>query len=84
MNVYRQRDGGWRRVGSADVPDYAGPVLEVPMAGRRSVFRERYTIGTVTHLPAAPAPALPVVERAVLLADGQPPELLPGWAPLDS
>jgi hypothetical protein len=51
--------------------------------GRQSVFRERYTIGTVTHLPSAPAPALPVVERAVLLADGQPPELLAGWMPLD-
>ena len=45
-----------------------------------SIIRERFTIGTVTHLPDGGG--RPIVERAVLLAPGQVPELLPGWRPL--
>jgi hypothetical protein len=59
-----------------------GPVLVVPLFGGASIIREQYTVGTVTHFP--PGGGEPVVERAVLLAAGQPPELLPGWQPLAS
>ncbi len=43
---------------------------------------ERFTVGTVTHLPDGSG--APVVERAVLAAPGQLVELLPGWVPLAS
>ena len=43
---------------------------------------ESFAIGTVTHLPEGGG--APVVERAVLLAPGQIPKLLPGWVRLAS
>jgi hypothetical protein len=47
-----------------------------------STICERFTVGTVTHLPKSGG--APVVERAVLAAPGQLVELLPGWQPLAS
>jgi hypothetical protein len=82
MKVYLGECGEKRLVGRADIPDDTGPVYEVPLFGAVSVIRERFTIGTVTHLPAGAA--VPYVERAVLLSPGQPVELLPGWQPLVS
>ena len=82
MKVYLDDCGEKRLVGRADVPDSIGPLLEVPLFGAGSVIREQFVIGTVTHL--RPSGGFPVVERAVLLAPGQPPELLPGWQPLAS
>lgn len=80
MDVYADDGGEMRLVGHAAVPPDVGPVFEVPLFGAASVIRERYTIGTVTHLPDSGGE--PVVVRAVLLAPGQLPELLPGWRPL--
>lgn len=81
MKVYLD-DGERRLVGRADVPDHVGSVFEVPLFGSASVITERFTIGTVTHLPRDGGP--PIIERVVLLASGQPPELLPGWQALVS
>ncbi len=76
-------DGGEKRlIGRADVPDEHGPALEVPLFGPASIIAERFTIGTVTHLPPNGGP--PMVERAVLLEPGQLAEVLPGWQPLAS
>jgi hypothetical protein len=82
MKVYLRDDGSQRLIGRADVPADCGPLFEVPLFGASSVIRKRFTIGTVTHLPAGGD--APVVERAVLVAPGQPVELLPGWQPLSS
>ena len=82
MKVYVNDDGGRRLVGRADVPEDCGPVFEVPLFGAASTIAERFTIGTVTHLPEGGG--APAVERAVLAAPGQLIELLPGWAPLAS
>lgn len=80
MDVYAEDGGEMRLVGYADVPGDAGPVFEVPLFGPTSVIRERFTIGTVTHLPESGGE--PMVVRAVLLAPGQVADLLPGWRPL--
>jgi hypothetical protein len=82
VKVYLDDGGDKRLVGRADVPDTHGPVYEVPMFTATSVIVERYTVGVVTHLPEGGG--APVVERAVLLTPGQPPDLLPGWQPLAS
>jgi hypothetical protein len=82
VKVYLSDEHGQRLIGRADMPMGHGPVFEVPLFGAGSVIRERFTIGSVTHLP--PGGGVPVVERAVLLAPGQVPELLPGWQPLAS
>jgi hypothetical protein len=80
MDVYADRGGEMHLIGHAEVPHDVGPVFEVPLFGPVSVIRERFTIGTVTHLPESGG--APVVVRAVLLAPGQLPDLLPGWRPL--
>jgi hypothetical protein len=82
MKVYLDDFGEKRLVGRADIPADIGPVYEVPLFGAASIIRERFTIGTVTSLPAGEAP--PRVERAVLISPGQLVELLPGWQPLAS
>ena len=82
VKVYLDEAGEKRLIGRADVPEHAGPVITVPLFSGPSIIREHFTIGTVTHLP--PGGGAPVVERAVLLAPGQPAELLPGWQPLAS
>ena len=82
MDVYIDDDGEMRLVGHAAVPADCGPVFEVPLFGPASVIRERFTIGTVTLLPEGGGE--PVVIRAVLLSAGQPPELLPGWRPIQN
>jgi transcriptional regulator with XRE-family HTH domain len=81
MKVYEVHGDAPRLVGRCEVPDDVGPVFEVPLFGIKSVIREQYTIGTVTHVQTGEAAR---VERAVLLSPGQPPEILPGWAPLTS
>ncbi len=82
MKVYTGQAEERRLIGRADIPHDASQVYEVPLFGAASIIVERYTIGAVTHLN--PGHASPIVERAVLLAEGQPPELLPGWQPLAS
>ncbi len=82
MRVYVQDEYGQRLVGRADIPNDAGPIFEVPLFGGLSVIREQFIIGAVTRVGKGETP--PAVERAVLLAPGQPPELLPGWQPLAS
>jgi hypothetical protein len=81
VKVYATVDGCKRLIGRAEVPDDTGPVFAVPLFGPVSVIRENYSIGTVTYTPLGGALT---VERAVLLAAGQAPELLPGWMPLAS
>ena len=81
VKVYLDDDGGKKLVGRADVPEGAGPVLEVPMAGAVSSGTERFVIGTVTRFLVGGAP---VVERAVLLTPWQWAASLPGWRPLAS
>jgi hypothetical protein len=80
MDVYADEGGEMRLIGHAAVPHDSGPVFEVPLFGAVSIIRERFTIGTVTHLPEGSED--PVVVRAVLLSPGQSPNLLPGWRPL--
>jgi hypothetical protein len=82
LKVYVDNGGNRRLVGRADVPHDCGPVLELPFFGPASTICERFTVGTVTHLPKSGG--APVVERAVLAAPGQLVELLPGWQPLAS
>lgn len=82
MKVYLDDDGEKRLVGRADVPEDVGPLLEIPLFGAASTIAERFTIGTVTHLPENGG--APVVERAVLATPGQIVDLLPGWRPLAS
>ena len=79
MRVYFDEGGKRRLIGRADVPDYCGPVYEVPLFGAASVIAEGFAVGTVTHLPDCGGP--PVVERAVL---AEFVELLPRWEPLAS
>ena len=82
MKVYIDNCGEKRLVGRADVPADTGAVYEVPLFGPASTIIERFTIGTVTHLPDGSN--TPLVERAVLLVVDQRPELLPGWEPFAS
>ncbi len=82
MKVYSGTVEERRLVGRADVPLDSGPVLEVPLFGSASIITERYAVSTVKHLRPGNVP--PIIERAVLLAKGQPPKLLPGWQPLAS
>ena len=83
MKVYVDEDGDKRLVGRADVPENCGPVLEVPVFGPAAPsIVEVFTVGTVTHL--LEGGGAPVVERAVLAAQGQLVSLLPGWASLAS
>jgi hypothetical protein len=82
MKVYLDENGGKRLIGRADVPEEHGPTLEIPLFGPASCIAERFTLGTVTHLPAGGGSL--IVERAVLLAPGQLADLLPGWQPLAS
>ena len=82
MKVYLEENGETRLVGRADVPAGHGPVLEVPVPDASSVVTERFTVGTVTHIPVAGG--APVVERAVLMAPGQIAKVLPGWVRLAS
>lgn len=80
MKIYREGDDGEQILaGWAAVRQDAGPVVRAP-AGAPSRRQEAYTIGTVTRFHDAHI----IVERAVFLAQGQPPELLPGWAPADA
>jgi hypothetical protein len=82
MKVYLEDENGRRLIGRAELPSDHGPVLEVALFGPTSIIRERFTVSTVTLVP--PGGGLPIVERAVLVAPGQPAELLPGWQPLAS
>lgn len=82
MKVYVDDCGEKRLIGRADVPDGQGLFYEVMLFGVKSTIKERFMLGVVTHLPAGGA--APIVERVVLLAPGQQPELLPGWQPLAS
>jgi hypothetical protein len=82
MKVYLDDGGDMRLIGRGDVPNEHGPVYEVALFGAASIIVERFTIGAVTHLPAGGR--LPNVERAVVLALDQRPEVLPGWQPLAS
>lgn len=82
MDVYSEDSGEIRLIGRADVPQDCGTTYEVALFGASTVLRERFTIGTVTHLRPGGGP--PVVERAVLLLRGQHPGMLPGWRPVAS
>jgi hypothetical protein len=54
----------------------------VRLFGPASIIKEHYTIGNVTRF--AKDSDLPLVERVVIVSQGQPPDLLPGWQPLAS
>ena len=82
MKVYIDDCGEKRLIGRADVPDEQVLVYEVSLFGANSTITEQFMLGVITHLAADGAD--PFVERAVLLAPGQQPELLPGWQPLAS
>lgn len=79
MDVYADEGGEIRRIGRAEVPEDCGTTYEVTLFGPSAMLRERFTIGTVTHRPPDGGP--PVARRAVMLARGQHPGLLPGWRP---
>ncbi len=81
MKVYVGEPGDYRLIGWADIPDDHEPVLNVPLFGASSIIMESFSICAVTHLPEGGGLR---VERAVLLAPGQCPELLPGWQALSS
>ena len=82
MKVYLADDAGTRLIGRADVPEDCGPVYEVPLFGAAATIVESFTIGNVTMISAGSN--TPTVERAVLAAQGQLVDLLPGWEPLAS
>lgn len=82
MKVYVDEAGEKRLVGRADIPPDVGAVYEVHLFGAASTIKDQYIVGTVTHL--GPTPDDIRVERVILLAQGQLPELLPGWQPLAS
>jgi hypothetical protein len=82
VKVYHDDDGEKRLIGRADVPEDVGPIYEVRLFGPASTIVEQFAIGTVTHLPFGNID--PIVERAVLVAKGQYPDILPGWQPLTS
>lgn len=83
MKVYRQDADGQHFVGIANVEDEGWPTLEVRLFGPVSVIAETFMIGTVTHCPSGDAPNI-AVERVILLAGGQRPEVLPGWQAMAS
>jgi hypothetical protein len=80
MRGYLDDAGEKRLLGVAGISPQSGPALEVPRFAGASIVRERFVLGTVTHLPEGGG--FPVVERAVLLVPGQVPVLLPEWRPL--
>jgi len=82
VKVYLDEAGEQRWVGRADIPDDVGFVYEVHLFGASSTITDHFTVGTVTHLGAEPEDIQ--MERVILLAMGQRPELLPGWQPLAS
>lgn len=82
MKVYRDEEGQMRLIGRADVPDDVGVVLDVALFGPTSSITDRYVIGAVSHL--GPGRTDISVERAVIVAEGQYPDFLPGWQPLAS
>jgi hypothetical protein len=82
LKVYRGAGGDKQLIGRANIPEDVGPLYEVRLFGAASTIVDKFTIGTVTHLPKGGGSL--VVERAVLVADGQFPEVLPGWQPLAS
>lgn len=82
MKVYLFDGSEYRWIGRAEVPDDGSPVYDMRLFGAASFIVERFTIGTVTHLPTGGA--LPIVERGIILSPGQRPEILPRWQPLAS
>lgn len=77
MKVYREDAGERLLLGRAHIPDDVGSVYEVHVFGASSMITDRFTVGAVTHL--GPGPNDLRVERVILLAPGQRPEILPGW-----
>ena len=75
MKVYVEEPAGRRLIGRAGIPRNQRPIFEVPAARRL----ERFGIEAILQL--RPDGSLEV-ERAVVLAPGQRPDALPGWAPL--
>jgi hypothetical protein len=82
VKVYRDVDGEKHLIGRADIPENAGPTYEVRLFGTSSSIVEHFMISAITHL--ARDGVEPSVERAVLVARGQYPDILPGWQPLVS
>lgn len=82
MKVYRDEAGARQLLGRADIPDDVGPVYEVHLFGASSMIADHFTVGVITHLGVGPNDLR--VERVILLAVGQRPEILPGWEPLAS
>ncbi|MBB3900111.1 hypothetical protein [Roseococcus suduntuyensis] len=82
MKVYRSENGENRLLGRAEIPDDGRPVFEVHLFGAASTITDQFTIGTVSV--TGPGRSEIRVERAVLLAPFQRPEILPGWEPLAS
>lgn len=82
MRVFLDDGGAKRLIGRADIPNDVGAVYERCLFGPAAIIREQFTVGTVTHL--GPGQDDLAVERVILLAPGQCPELLPGWQPLAS
>jgi hypothetical protein len=82
MNVYVEYNGSMSLVGRADVLDDGRPVFEVQLFSAAAAITDAFVIGSVTHLPSGGGE--PVVERGILLAPGQYPDVLPGWQPLDA
>ena len=77
MKVYLEENGDKRLVGYADVPEACGPIFEVPLFGSASIIMEKFVVGAVTRLPFG---GDPVVERAVILSQGQLAEVLRAMA----
>lgn len=80
--VYLDEGGNKQLLGRAAIPADTDPVYEVVLFGATPTIVDRFTVGTVTHLP--PGGGDMIVERAVLLTPGQRPEILWGWQPLAS
>lgn len=68
-------------VGRCDMPDDTLTAYDVPSFGPGNLVTERFAIDEVNVFQAN---GTHIVERGVLLAHDQDPELLPGWQPLAS
>lgn len=77
MKVYRNVDGLPCLLGRADIEDGPPVVIEVSLFGPSTTLVEAFLVGTVTHRRRDEGHV--TVERAILLADDQSPELLPGF-----
>lgn len=81
MKVFRRRNGAPCHVGYADIPQSMPHKLRLLRMERDRCIYVTYTVEEVRV--ASEDGGRPLQEHAVLLAEDQPPDLLPGWRPIE-